>query len=474
VEVQISLDSGNFSSSIYRQLRQAILEGRLGPRDALPPSRELARSLNVARGTVSVAYDRLFGEGFVVSRVGAGTFVSDHVPRPADDTAGEWAAGRLKTRPVWDSISLPTGFPREARFDFRTGLPDTSLFPYTAWRRLMAAELRPDAPRRGIYGHPAGHFGLRESIARHIGISRGVRATAEDVVISSGTQQALDVIARVLLEPGDVIAVEDPGYVPPWMLFKSLGLDVRGVRVDSQGLVVEELPVRTRLVYVSPSHQYPLGMAMSLQRRLELLAWAEKHDAAIVEDDYDSEFRFGGRPIEPLQTLDAGGRVIYVGSFSKTMLPSLRLGFIVSPPTLREAIYKAKYVTDWHSALPAQGALASFIDEGGFARHIRRMRSIYEMRYDMIRDILARDFGDYLDVIPSVAGLHMTAMIREPYVAKIAAVVRHASELGVAVHEVSRIAAGASGVHGLMLGYGAIASDQIEEGLRLLRQPFGA
>jgi GntR family transcriptional regulator / MocR family aminotransferase len=471
--VHISLEgSQDLSSSIYRQLRQAILDGRLSPRDRFPSTRELARSLNVARGTVTAAYDRLWGEGFVISRMGAGTFVSDHVSGLAAVSADEWSAGGLKARPLWDSISLPTGFAREVRYDFRTGLPDTTLFPYQAWRRLMAKELRADATGGGIYGHPAGHFGLRASIARHIGISRGVQSLSEDVVITSGTQQALDVICRALLGPGDVIAVENPGYAPPRMLFWSLGLDVRGVRVDGRGLVVEELPVGTRLVYVSPSHQYPLGMAMSLQRRLELLAWAEEHDAAIVEDDYDSEFRFGGRPIEPLQTLDTGGRVIYVGSFSKTMLPSLRLGFILSPPTLRQAMHKAKYVTDWHSALPAQGALASFIDEGGFARHVRRMRSVYEKRHDLIRVILARDFREYLHVIPSAAGLHITAQAREPYGPRIAAVVRHASEMGVEVQELSRTAAGSSGIHGLMLGYGAIALDRIEEGLRLLRQTF--
>jgi len=472
MEVHVALDDRkDLSWSIYWQLRQAVLDGRLRPRDPLPPTREFAKSLNVARGTVTAAYDRLGAEGLVISRVGAGTFVSGIVLKP-ETQKGEAVPSQIQARSIWESIKLPTGFPRKADFDFRTGLPDTALFPYQAWRRLLAEQMRADAPEQGIYRHPAGHHGLREAIARHVGVSRGVRTSPDDVVISNGTQQALDVISRVLLEPGDIVAVEDPGYAPPRMLFRSLGLDVRGVRVDRQGLVVDELPDGARVVYVTPSHQYPLGMTMSLQRRVELLAWAEEHKAAIVEDDYDSEFRFGGRPVEPLQTLDTGGRVIYVGSFSKTLLPSLRLGFVVSPRSLRDAIHKAKYVTDWHSALPAQGALANFIDEGGFARHIRRMRAVYEQRHDLIRGRLARDFNEYLEVIPSAAGLHMTALARERYADRLEEAVKRASEMGVEVHDLSRIAADASGMCGIILGYGAISTNKIAEGLRLLRLSF--
>ncbi|HXH22226.1 MAG TPA: PLP-dependent aminotransferase family protein, partial [Dehalococcoidia bacterium] len=446
MEVHVSLGGReNLSASIHRQLRQAILDGRLRPREPLPPTREMARRLKVARGTVTAAYDRLWGEGFVVSRVGAGTFVSDHLPRVAHNAPDRQPTGPLRARPVWESVSLATGFAREARYDFRTGLPDATLFPYGAWRRLIARHMVPEAPGRGVYGHPAGHARLREAIARHVGISRGVQALPEDVVITNGTQQALDIIARVILEPGDVIAVEAPGYMPPDMLFRSLGLAVRGVRVDRQGLDVAALPETARLVYVTPSHQYPLGMAMSLQRRLALLSWADAHNAAIVEDDYDSEFRFGGRPIEPLQTLDRNGRVIYVGSFSKTMLPTLRLGFVVAPPALRDAVYKAKYVTDWHSALPAQGALAEFIDQGGFARHIRKLRSVYEKRHHLIRAILARDFDKQLEVVPSAAGLHLTALVLEPYAHHTPTIVRRAADLGVEVHELSQVAARAKG-----------------------------
>src|SRR5262249_12290009 len=307
-----------------------------------------------------------WGEGFVTSRAGAGTFVSPDLPDPAANGKRPRIVNALRPRPIWGSIPLAAAFIRPAQFDFRTGLPDASLFPYETWRRLLAGQLRAEVVGSGGYVHPAGHRGLREAIARSIGISRSVQASPDDVVITNGTQQAIDLIARVILAPGDRVAVEDPGYEPPRRLFESLGARVQGVPVDRQGLVVDALPRNARLVYVTPSHQYPLGMSMALPRRLALLAWAEQNDAAIIEDDYDSEFRYGGRPIEPLQTLDTSGRVLYVGSYSKTLLPTLRLGFVVTPPSLRDAVHSAKYVTDWHTSLPLQAALASFIDDGGF------------------------------------------------------------------------------------------------------------
>jgi GntR family transcriptional regulator/MocR family aminotransferase len=333
MEMHVSLvGRGDLTGEIYRQLRRAILDGRLPPGGRLPPTRELARRLSVSRTTVTVAYDRLVGEGFLTARVGAGTYVSDGLAG-VTRRAGR-AGGALRPRPVWDSVE-PFVFEREAEFDFRPGIPDARLVPYQTWRRLLARELNPAAVGAGHYADPAGHLGLRRAIARHLGVARGVQATAEEVVVTNGTQQAVDIVARVLLAPGDRVAVEDPCYGPPRQLLQTLGARVTGVPVDDQGLVVDAIPPGTRLVCVTPSHQFPLGMAMSLPRRMALLAWAQRHHAAIVEDDYDSEFRYGGRPIEPLQTLDASGRVIYVGSFSKTMLATLRLGFVVAPASLR-------------------------------------------------------------------------------------------------------------------------------------------
>ena len=471
MEVHVSLvGRKDLTREIYRQLRRAILDGRLPPGGRLPATRELARRLNVSRTTVEVAYDRLTGEGFITSRVGAGTFVGDDVAGPAGTARP--GRGALRPRPLWDAVVVPTVFDKPPRFDFRTGIPDATLFPYQSWRRLLVRQLRPAAVGLGVYGDPAGHQGLRQAIARHIGLARGMQAGAEEVVVTNGTQQAVDVVARVLLAHGDRVAVESPGYGPPRRLMASLGAEVLGVPVGDQGLVVEAIPPRTRLVYVTPSHQFPLGMAMSLPRRLALLAWAERHDAAVVEDDYDSEFRYGGRPIEPLQTLDGSGRVIYVGSFSKTLLATLRLGFLVAPASLVAAVRSAKYLTDWHTPLPTQAALADFIDQGYFARHLRKMRATYQQRHQQIVESLDDRFADHLKPVPSAAGLHVAATAPASTPEELRAVLGRASAAGVEVQPLSMFDVGQPSQPGIVLGYGAIPTADIEEGLSRLRRCF--
>jgi GntR family transcriptional regulator / MocR family aminotransferase len=462
----------NLSDEIYRQIRQAIADGRLRHGDCLPASRDMARSLDVSRTTVTVAYDRLAGEGFVITRIGAGTYVSKGIAPGSKERRRARAEGAIQPQAVWNSIRLSDAFARPAQFDFRTGLPDASLFPHREWRRVVARELRSDAVSAGAYGDPAGHPDLREAIARHIGVSRGVRASADNITITAGGQQAIDIIARTVLEPGACVAVEDPGYLPPRFLFKSLGARTIATPVDDEGIVVSALPRQARLVYVTPSHQYPLGVTMSLPRRLALLDWAARNDAAILEDDYDSEFRFSGRPIEPLQTLDKSGRVIYVGSFSKTLSPTLRLGFVVTPSCCTPAARKAKYVTDWHSSTLIQGALARLIDGGGFARHIRKVNRIYAERRELIMNILTHEFSDHLTTLPSVAGLHVAALARSASVSKISAVVARASDLGVEVQELSNFTVDAAPRAGLVIGYGAIPTASIQVGLRRLWDCF--
>jgi GntR family transcriptional regulator / MocR family aminotransferase len=472
VDLHISLDGRpHLTDAIYRQLRDGILEGRLKPGDRLPPSRELARQLAVSRSTVTVAYDRLMSEGYTDSRVGAGTYVShDLLPRP---TRIPLRPSALRPRPIWDEVPLPKAFSRPAEFDFRAGIPDARLFPYDTWRRLQTRELRRSSVGKGAYGHPAGDPELRAGIAGHVALGRGVRARADDIVVTNGTQQAFDVVARALLAPGDVVAVEDPGYPTVRLLLASLGARIAPVPVDDEGMDVAALPDDARLVVVTPSHQFPLGVAMSLRRRLALVDWAEEHDAAVIEDDYDSEFRLGGRPIEPLQGLDPNGRVIYVGTFSKTMLATLRLGFVVVPGALRHAVQAAKFVSDWHTAIPTQRALAAFIAEGWFARHLRRMRPIYRERHRRIVEILERDFADALRPVPAAAGLHVCAVAREMDVEELERAMARAADAGVATHALASMAARPPGRPGLILGYGAIATEHIDEGMRRLRAAFG-
>jgi GntR family transcriptional regulator/MocR family aminotransferase len=472
MDVHISLQGRkHLSREIYRQLRQAILEGRLGPGSVLPPTRHLAERLKVARMTVTVAYDRLAAEGFLVSRVGAGTFVTEEAGRRHLPLAPK-RDGVLQPRPVWNRIALPTAFASPATYDFRTGLPDASWFPHRMWRRLLGRAMRAPEVAGGVYQDSAGLPQLRAAIANHVALARGVNARGDDVIVTNGTQESLDLIARVLLAPGDAIAVEDPGYQPPYRLFTSLGIRVVGIPVDEQGLVVDALPRRARAVYVTPSHQFPLGVAMSLSRRQALLSWAERHGAAIIEDDYDSEFRFGGRPLDALQSLDVAGRVIHVGSFSKTLLPTLRVGFIVSPPSLLPALSRAKFVSDWHTSTLVQATLAQLIETGAYARHLRRVNSRYRERHGLITQILSRDFASDLQVVPSSTGLHVTTLASAMSIRQLEAIQTRAAEQAVAVRLLSRLFVARPPVAGLVLGYGAIDSDGIKEGLRRLRRCF--
>ncbi|MEV6625803.1 PLP-dependent aminotransferase family protein [Amycolatopsis sp. NPDC051106] len=454
---------GDLSARIYRQLRDAVLDGRLRAGERLPPTRELARRLAVSRNTVAVAYDRLTADGFLTGRVGAGTYVTGSLPAPKPRKTP--SARGPQPKAIWRSLPSPAAAVAKApEYDFRVGIPDAALFPLETWRRLLGRELRSGFAH---YADPSGHAGLRAAIARHVGVSRSVRADADDVLVTQGAQQALDLLCRVLLSPGDRVAVEEPGYRQAKLLFASHGAEVVGVPVDGEGLDVAALPSRTKLVYVTPSHQFPLGTPMSLARRTALLAWAERADAVIVEDDYDSEFRFSDRPLEPLQSLDRGGRVAYVGSFSKTLLPLLRLGFLVAPSSLRDALRTARQLSDWHGDVPAQAALARFVDEGLFARHIRRATKVYAGRHERITSTVDRVFAGRLRVVPSAAGLHLCALADadlEPIAARAAAA-------GVAVQTLSDLCGG-SPSPGLVLGYGSIPVERIDDGLAALDQAW--
>jgi GntR family transcriptional regulator / MocR family aminotransferase len=461
------------ADQIYRALRAAILDGQLRAGEVLPPTRELARRLQVSRNTVGVAYDRLMGEGFLVTRIGAGTYVCDHFGASASPRR-QVTTQELTPHPRWNvSYARWSAVGRPGAggvmYDFRVGLPDVTLFPFETWRRLVARELRPSAVGTAVYGDPAGHAGLRAAIARHVAVSRAVKADADAVTVTAGAQQAIDLIARVLLAPGDCAAVEEPGYPPARLLLQSLGARVCPVHVDGQGIVVEAMPHDARLIYVSPSHQFPLGMPMSLARRIELLRWAGEHDAAIIEDDYDSEFRFGGRPIETLYGLDTRGRVLYVGTFSKTMLPAIRLGFVIAPRSLQSALRVAKYASDWFSPLATQAALARFIDEGLLARHIRKMRAEYERRHERVLQVLT-DQGGWLQPIESGAGMHLTALLAGGQQLSAAAVLERTGGSGVVANPLAAFYANRPAQSGLVLGYGAIQLTRIEDGLRLLRR----
>lgn len=468
MELHVRIDrDANLNDQLYQQIRAGILESRLRAGEAMPASRQLAVRLGVSRNTVTAAYDRLVAEGYLTTRGGAGTFVTG-LSLPAADDGGERPDGPLRARPGWDAVGLPGDLTDTPEFDFRVGVPDVGLFPHMTWRRLVADQLRAGAMGSAMPGDPAGHPGLRATVARRLRLSRGVTAGPDDITVTSGTQQGIDLIGRILLTPGAVAAVEEPGYWSPVHAWRSVGARIAPVPVDGEGLVVDALPSDARLVYVTPSHQFPTGVAMSLRRRMELLAWARRHGAAIVEDDYDSEFRYTAQPLESLHSLDRDGHVLYLGTFSKVMLPTLRVGFVVVPPGLRHAVRAAKFVAEWHTALPTQAALAGFLDEGALDRHLKRAGREYRKRRDRITAALAGPLSTWLELIPSAAGLHLSAFLRRP-----ADLDRVVARAGVALWSFPHIStAGPSTRPGLAFGFGAIATDRVDEGLRRLRHAF--
>jgi GntR family transcriptional regulator/MocR family aminotransferase len=469
MDVHVTLGTrGDLAAQIYRQLLDAVLDGRLREGERLPATRTLADQLQVSRNTVAVAYERLTAEGYLAGRVGAGTYVCANTDVPRRRPRSAPSANGVRPRRGWESLPIADTAPADPpRYDFAVGVPDATLFPYQAWRRLVGRELRPGAIGSGDYAEPAGRSDLRTAIARHFGVSRAVRADADDVIVTHGAQQALDLIGRVLVEPGTCVAVEEPGYPPVRNLFRSLGARVVGVPVDAKGLVVDRLPRAARLVYVTPSHQFPTGTAMSLERRTALLSWAERHDAVVIEDDYDSEFRFSDRPLQPLQSIDRSGRVVYVGTFSKTMLPVLRLGFLVTPPALRPALRTAKQLADWHTDAVSQATLARFIDEGLLSRHIRRATRRYAARRELVLAWLVAH-ADLFTAVPSSAGLHTCASVTPGAVIDVGAAVRRAATMGVSVRSLAQYYAEEPPQSGLVIGYGAIPTDRIAAGLRHL------
>jgi GntR family transcriptional regulator / MocR family aminotransferase len=471
VELHVSLDGrGDLTARIYRQLLDAILDGRLRSGERLPPSRELARRLDVARNTVAVAYERLLAEGFLDARVGDGTYVS--AAAPVATRSRRAPSGRdVRPRPVWQTLPVGTTKPAPT-YNFSVGTPDATLFPLETWRRLVGREVRRATVGSGQYADPAGHEPLRAAIARYAGVARSVRAGADDVLVTQGAQQAIDLVGRVVIEPGDLVAVEEPGYRQARYAFETLGARVAPVPVDADGLDVAAIPSGVRLVYTTPSHQFPTGSPMSLARRGALLDWARTEGALVIEDDYDSEFRYSMRPLEPLQSIDREGRVIYVGTFSKTLLPLLRIGYLVAPASLQPALCAAKWIADRHSETFTQAALARFLEEGLLARHVRKATRVYAERHELVFELLARDFGDWLEAIPSSAGLHVCARRRADTTVDIDAVVARAAERDVAVESLSDYCARSPGEPGLVIGFGGIATDRIEPGLRRLAKAF--
>ncbi|MGZ0717095.1 MocR-like pyridoxine biosynthesis transcription factor PdxR [Pseudomonas palleroniana] len=459
----------DLAAQLYQQLREAIAAGRLSAGAQLPPSRLLAEQLGVSRKTVSDTYATLTYEGLLVGKIGRGTFVNAWAPQPDRlQTAADLACAANLDK--WAALPSPMHHPtpeKTLRYEFLGGATTRNQFPQDEWRRCTQDALRRVALNSGFYSQPEGLPVLREAIAGHIAFSRGVKCHANDIVVTNGAQQALDLIARVVVEPGTLVAMEDPGYSPARQLFMAMGARVADVPVDAQGIQVDQIPDDTRLIYVTPSHQFPLGMPMSLARREALLARALALGAIIIEDDYDSDFRYEGRPANSLQSMDTRGLVAYVGTFSKSLLPQLRLGYAVLPPAIHGAVLKAKQLTDQHSSTLPQWALAKFISEGCLLKHIRRCHSVYAGRRERILQRLAGDLSPWFEAVPSVIGFHMAALCKAPL--DIAKLIRLAREADVGLYPLDVFFHSAPVRQGLTIGFGAIELLDIDPALDRVR-----
>ncbi len=458
---------------LYAAIRAGVLDGRLGPGQRLPSSRALAEELGLSRNTVLGAYDRLVAEGYLAVRPASGVYVADDVPADLGQAARAVSgpAGFSDRGHRLIAAAPERGMPATAR-PFAVGLPALADFPLETWRRLTNRRLR--RPETGLMagGDPQGLPVLRQALAGYLTEARGLVCKADQILVVSGAQQALDLVGRVLLDPGDVAVVEDPGYAGAREALAAVGARLEAVPVDAQGLDPEQvarLKLAPKLIAVTPSHQFPLGGTMPLARRLGLLALARALGSMIVEDDYDCEYRYGAPPLPALQGLDDtagadGGRVIYVGTFSKVLFPGLRIGYLVLPPRLVAGFVRAKTTADGHGALLPQAVLADFIAEGHLAQHVRRMRKLYRERQQALLGALQRHCPA-LRVGPAEAGLHLVAEFTDQRDDK--AIATAAAAQGLTVAPLSRYAIRRQ-LSGLLLGYAAFPPAELERAAQVL------
>jgi GntR family transcriptional regulator/MocR family aminotransferase len=463
-------------TQVYANIRRAILDGVVAPGARLPSSRALAADLGISRTTTVLAFDQLVAEGYLTARLGSGTFVTRELPdgRPHQRVAPRGAtrhhpplSRRGTALAASRSSAIKIAGPPRA---FRIGTPALDRFPIQVWTRLASRRLRSVTLAQLDYGDAGGLLPLRQAIADHVRRARGTSCVADQVIVVAGAQHGLELICRLLLDPGDVAWMEEPGYPGACGALIAAGARLRPIPVDAQGLNVDigtRRAGQARLAYVTPSHQFPLGVQMSLPRRLALLAWARTARAWIIEDDYDSEFRYGTQPIPCLHGLDVDDRVIYVGSFSKTLFPALRLGFLIVPPDLYEPVLAARRAMDIHPNGLAQAVVADLMIEGHFERHLRRMRTEYRARLDAFGQAIARHCGGALQLRPVTTGLHAVVSLE---LADDVLVFEEARARGVEVMPLSayRLDRRASAASGLLLGFAAVRPDLIDAGMRRL------
>lgn len=479
---------GRLYEKLYHSLREAILTGRYKPGERLPSTRELAKEAGVSRNTAIIAYEQLLAEGYAVGQAGSGTYVATELPDRLLSVTGSdrpVSAHTLKPRLSRYGARIAANPPaytpdqrrrtNAIRYDFRYGLPSLAEFPHETWRRILARRARLASLRSLRYGESAGYEPLRAALAEYLRQSRAVNCDDDQIVIVNGSQQALDLCARVLLDENDHAIIEEPHYQGSYRVLQAVGARVSAVPVDEDGLDATQLPAlagRPRLIYVTPSHQFPTGAIMPLARRLALLDWAASNEAYVIEDDYDSEYRYNARPVESIQGLDRSERVIYIGTLSKVMFPSLRIGYLVLPKPLIMPFLAAKWLADRHTPILEQEALADFINEGHFERHLRRSRARNAARRQALLDALNEHFPERFEIWGANAGVHLLAWFHNIKESELEKIVMRAEEAGVGIYPITPYYLVPPRRAGLLMGYASMSEREIRAGIKRLATIF--
>jgi GntR family transcriptional regulator / MocR family aminotransferase len=473
--MQLAIPLSKNGEPLYRQvylgLREAILSGALSGDERLPSTRELAEQLGISRTVVLLAYDQLLAEGFARGRSGSGTYVQSGV----GESRAKRAEGSAKVRlsrfgalaaAGWSRVNTPQRSTSSLPYDFAYGRSDLETFPFEMWRRILLRQSRKAPVKELDYGPTAGSVVLREAICKHLRRSRAVDCDPSQVIVVNGSQQALDLIVRVVMERGDRVAVEDPCYQGTREVLRAAGVKLIPVAVDGDGLNPAKLPSDAHVVFTTPSHQFPTGAILSLARRIALLEWAKRRNAVIVEDDYDGEFRYEGQPLESLQGLDREGRVLYIGTFSRTVFSSLRIGYLIAPKALVPALTAAKWLCDRHTATLEQQTLAEFISSGVYERYLHRVRRRNASRRESLLEAIRTNLGERVEVTGDGAGAHVVLWPKKGVHEE--SVIAEAATRGVGVYGISTYCLRKPARPGIMLGYSRMREKDIREGIRRL------